>query len=72
MSTPLKILVIGAHPDDCDLSAGGSAALWRALGHSVTFVSMTDGRSGHHEIPGDRAEMEKVQAQVLRRVWSDR
>ena len=28
---------------------------------------------GHdHEIPGDRAEMEKVQAQVLRRVWSDR
>ena len=54
MSTPLKILVIGAHPDDCDLSAGGSAALWRSLGHSVTFVSMTDGRSGHHEIPAEQ------------------
>ena len=54
MSNHLKILVIGAHPDDCDLSAGGSAALWRQLGHSVTFVSMTDGRCGHHEIPGDR------------------
>jgi LmbE family N-acetylglucosaminyl deacetylase len=54
MNKQLKILVIGAHPDDCDLSAGGSAALWRQLGHAVTFVSMTDGRSGHHEIPGDQ------------------
>jgi LmbE family N-acetylglucosaminyl deacetylase len=63
MSKHLKILIIGAHPDDCDLSAGGSAALWRQLGHSVTFVSMTDGRSGHHEIDGDRlARIRKKEA----------
>ncbi|MED5400810.1 MAG: PIG-L deacetylase family protein [Planctomycetota bacterium] len=63
MNTPLKILIIGAHPDDCDLSAGGSAALWRQLGHAVTFVSMTDGRSGHHEIPGDRlADIRRMEA----------
>ncbi len=63
MASPLKILVIGAHPDDCDLSAGGSAVLWQQGGHSVTFISMTDGRSGHHEISGDRlAEVRRREA----------
>ena len=27
-----KILVIGAHPDDCDIYAGGCAALWSDRG----------------------------------------
>lgn len=48
----LKILVIGAHPDDCDLKAGGVAALYTRLGHEVRFVSMTNGESGHHEMSG--------------------
>ncbi len=30
---PLRIIVFGAHPDDCDLDAGGTAALWAAKGH---------------------------------------
>lgn len=53
MSEPLRILVIGAHPDDCDLKAGGVAALYRRLGHRVRFVSMTNGESGHHEMSGE-------------------
>src|SRR5258708_19024783 len=44
---PLRILIIGAHPDDADIKAGGTAALWRAQGHTVQMVSVTDGRSGH-------------------------
>lgn len=43
-----RVLVIGAHPDDCELRAGGSAALWVQWGHEVRFVSATDGRLGHH------------------------
>ena len=43
----MKVLIIGAHPDDCEISAGGSAALWRKRGDDVRFVSVTDGRSGH-------------------------
>jgi len=46
-TTPLRIVVIGAHPDDCDLDAGGTAALFAAMGHAVKFVSVTNGDAGH-------------------------
>ncbi|CAN5748236.1 hypothetical protein BH23PLA1_BH23PLA1_30600 [soil metagenome] len=49
---PLRIIVFGAHPDDCELKAGGTAALWAKQGHKVKFVSMTNGDIGHHEIAG--------------------
>jgi LmbE family N-acetylglucosaminyl deacetylase len=49
---PLRILIIGAHPDDGDIKAGGTAARWCDSGHVVHFVSLTDGRAGHHEMPG--------------------
>lgn len=48
----LRILVIGAHPDDCDMKAGGVAALYRALGHEVRFISVTNGESGHFAMSG--------------------
>jgi LmbE family N-acetylglucosaminyl deacetylase len=43
----LRIIVFGAHPDDCELKAGGTAALWAAQGHHVKFVSVTNGDIGH-------------------------
>ncbi len=48
----LSILVFGAHPDDCDLRAGGLALKYRALGHRVRFVSMTNGDTGHYNQGG--------------------
>ncbi len=45
---PLRLLVIGAHPDDADYHAGGTAALYRAAGHVVKLVSLTNGDAGHH------------------------
>ncbi len=44
----LRILMIGAHPDDCEVAAGATAALWAAAGHTVRFVSATNGQTGHH------------------------
>ncbi len=49
---PLKILLVGAHPDDCDIKAGGTAALFVALGHQVKFLSLTNGDAGHMEAGG--------------------
>ncbi|WP_255171459.1 PIG-L deacetylase family protein [Natrononativus amylolyticus] len=46
------IVVIGAHPDDPDIRAGGFACHSAAAGHDVRFVSMTDGRGGHHDRHG--------------------
>jgi LmbE family N-acetylglucosaminyl deacetylase len=45
---PLNIIAFGAHPDDCDIRAGGTAAKWVAAGHRVRFVSVTSGDAGHH------------------------
>ena len=49
---PLRIIVIGAHPDDCELDAGGTAARWVKAGFKVKFVSLTNGDIGHHEMAG--------------------
>jgi len=62
----LRILFIGAHPDDCELKAGGITALYRALGHQVKFVSVTDGRSGHHRhLPGQLVNIRRAEADAV-------
>jgi LmbE family N-acetylglucosaminyl deacetylase len=50
VSDPLRILVVGAHPDDADLKAGGCASLWCRGGHRVRLVSVTDGGAGHQTL----------------------
>ena len=61
----LQVLVFGAHPDDCDIKAGGLAIKYSNLGHKVKFVSHTNGATGHHEIGGielARRRFEEAQA----------
>ncbi len=48
----LRIIVFGAHPDDCEIKAGGTASLWAAKGHHVKFVSVTNGDIGHATMAG--------------------
>src|SRR5256885_15267991 len=43
----LRIICFGAHPDDCEIQAGGVAAMWATKGHKVKFVSVTNGDIGH-------------------------
>ncbi|MCB1232323.1 MAG: PIG-L family deacetylase [Verrucomicrobiae bacterium] len=47
-----RILALGAHPDDCEILAGGSALLWARKGAVVKFVSVTNGECGHHAMSG--------------------
>jgi LmbE family N-acetylglucosaminyl deacetylase len=48
----LRIIAFGAHPDDCEIKAGGVAAMWAAQGHHVKFVSTTNGDIGHWKEAG--------------------
>src|SRR5688572_2768394 len=43
----IQIIMIGAHPDDCDQDGGGTAAIFASMGHAVKFVSVTNGDAGH-------------------------
>ena len=60
----LRIIAFGAHPDDCDQKAGGTAARWAALGHHVKFVAVTNGDAGHQtEGGGALANRRRKEAQ---------
>jgi LmbE family N-acetylglucosaminyl deacetylase len=60
----LRIIAFGAHPDDCEIRAGGVAALWSAAGHKVKFVSLTNGDIGHWRMAGGPlAKRRKAEAQ---------
>jgi len=61
---PVRIIAFGAHPDDCDLGAGGLAAKYAALGHKVKFVSLTNGDAGHQSKHGEElARRRRAEAQ---------
>lgn len=51
-SEPLRVLMIGAHPDDCEIGSGGLATKYRQRGDIVKYVSATNGNAGHHEMGG--------------------
>jgi LmbE family N-acetylglucosaminyl deacetylase len=48
----LRIIVFGAHPDDAEYKAGGTATKWAKRGHHVKLVSVTNGDIGHWQIAG--------------------
>jgi LmbE family N-acetylglucosaminyl deacetylase len=43
---PSRIAVFCAHPDDPDFSCAASCALWSEMGHTVTYVIVTNGDKG--------------------------
>lgn len=48
----INVVVIGAHPDDADTAAGGTAVKFANMGHNVLFVSVTNGDAGHYNMGG--------------------
>jgi N-acetylglucosamine malate deacetylase 1 len=65
----LRIIAFGAHPDDCELQAGGTAALWAAKGHHVLFVSVSNGDIGHwREAGGPLARRRKAEVDAAHKL----
>ena len=61
--TPIRLLILGAHPDDAEYHAAGLASVYREGGHSVRMISMTDGSAGHHRLLRDEvAAMRRKEA----------
>ena len=58
----LRIIAFGAHPDDCEIQVGGTAARWAKAGHHVLLVSVTNGDIGHwREAGGPLAQRRKAE-----------
>ena len=50
MKKDLRVLVLGAHPDDPDVCMAGTAVKYSAEGATVRFVSLTNGDKGHRTL----------------------
>ena len=62
---PLRLLILGAHPDDAEYHAGGLAAIYRDAGHVVKMLSVTNGQSGHFRISGkELADIRRAEARA--------
>ncbi|MDP8980449.1 MAG: PIG-L family deacetylase [Acidobacteriota bacterium] len=61
---PMRVIAFGAHPDDCDLGAAGTAAKFAALGHAVKFVAITSGDAGH-QTQGGGALAQRRRAEAM-------
>lgn len=64
MKEKLRVIVIAAHPDEADMYAGGTAAIYAELGYAVKFLSLTNGDCGHYKENGKPlVERRKKEAQ---------
>ena len=59
----MRILAIHAHPDDCEILAGGTLALLARTGISLTLCTMTPGDCGSAEMgPNEIATVRRMEA----------
>lgn len=65
MERKLRILAVGAHPDDIEISCGGTLARYALAGHHVMMCYATNGDKGHLRIPP--AELAVIREQEARR-----
>lgn len=59
----MNVLFVGAHPDDIELWAGGTAALYARQGNAVYFCVATNGNVGSSTLPpAEIAAIRRVEA----------
>jgi LmbE family N-acetylglucosaminyl deacetylase len=60
----MKILALGAHPDDIEIYMFGAMAAWRAMGAGLAFAIATDGSKGGTMEPAELARLRKGEAEA--------
>ncbi|MEV6275962.1 PIG-L deacetylase family protein [Nocardia sp. NPDC051832] len=61
----MRVMAIGAHPDDIEILAAGTLACYRLDGHAVAICVMTNGELGAES--GDRAAVAELRRQEAQR-----
>jgi N-acetylglucosamine malate deacetylase 1 len=60
----VRILAIGAHPDDLEIYAWGALSAWAAMGADLTLAVATDGAAGGTGDPAALREMRAAEARA--------
>jgi LmbE family N-acetylglucosaminyl deacetylase len=55
-----RVLVVTAHPDDCDFGASGTLATWSSLGIAITLCVITDGDAGGFDPDVPRSDIPRI------------
>jgi len=61
----MRILAVGAHPDDVEIGMGGTVAAHTAAGHEVIILDLTRGELATNGTPEERAEEAAEAARLL-------
>lgn len=69
--TPATALAIYAHPDDADVSCGGTLARWAAAGSEVHLVVVARGDKGSSDPAADPAELVARRAREVERASAE-
>jgi bacillithiol biosynthesis deacetylase BshB1 len=64
-SEPLDLLAVGAHPDDVEISCGGTLALAARQGLRVGILDLTRGELGTNGTPEERSREAEAAARLL-------
>jgi bacillithiol biosynthesis deacetylase BshB1 len=66
---PLDALVVAAHPDDAEISLGGTLLRLVAAGKRVGILDLTRGEMGTRGTPADRAAETAAASRLLALAW---
>jgi N-acetylglucosamine malate deacetylase 1 len=62
---PVDVLLFGAHPDDVEWGAGGTALILQQTGASFALIDLTKGEMGSRGTPAERVQEAERAAQFL-------
>ncbi len=65
----LDVLAIAAHPDDVELTCGGTLLKMAQAGHKTGILDLTAGEMGTRGTPGTRAKEAARAARILKVSW---
>jgi len=71
----MRVMGVGAHPDDLEILCGGTLARYSQQGHAVTMVALTNGDKGSESLPPERIaalraeEMTRAAAVIGAQAW---